>query len=180
MDIFKLKYLLWYFKTIIKFNVPANEDGTAKYIFTTNKPDNANITGSVYLVTDNNTIILSTENWTYHTSLKYKEKNGTKEPSYKDYIEWMNDEDSTIKLTGLENIKINNREAIRYYNREGSSNNYKYYGYNYIISLDDINKKQRLNMTVNYNDEELPTEIKELNKETLSIINSLNITENNN
>ena len=165
--------------TTIELSVPINEDGEEKYSFTKEKPEYATNSGAIYLVTDKSIFTFSEEGWTYQTSQKYKEKNGTKEGSYDEYRKWIEDKDSTIKLSGMEDIEINGRKAIRYYNQSGSSSNYKYHGYFYILSLDDIYNKSRLNMTVNYNKEEAPSKIEEFDKETLNIINSLKVKSNN-
>ena len=76
----------------------------------------------------------------------------------------------------MEQFELNGRKALRYHNKEGSSSNYKYYGYFYLIGVDDIYEGSRADVTVNYLDEELPTEAREFDAETLSIINSLKIT----
>ena len=167
---------LSYFK--LNLNVPLNDEGEAKYEFTSNKPTGFTRSGTVYLETDNAIFAFGTSSWVYQTATKYKEKNGTKDPSYADYMEWMKDPDSTIKLSGMETMSINGRDALRYYAREGGSGDYNYYGYNYQVSLEDITPKSRLEMIVYYKDEELPKEAKEFDEETLKIINSLKLEAN--
>lgn len=158
----------------ITLTVPANEEGNVKYNFTTEKPSKFKGIGNVYLETDKTTLSISSEVWTYHTSVYYKDKHETIEPSFDDYIIWMKDPKSTIKLSGVEDVEINGRKAIRYYSREGSENDYRYYGYIYNISTDDINPKMHIIMKV-HNNKEASSKAKEFDKETLSIINSLRI-----
>ncbi len=63
-------------------------------------------------------------------------------------------------------------------NRDGGAGNYKYYGYFYMIGVDDIYPESRAGMTVNYKTDEKPAEVKEFDEETLSIIKSLKIKTN--
>ena len=161
---------------VFTVSVPKNEEGNAKYEFTKEKPEQSTKTGSFYLVTDNTVFSFSTERMTYNTSVKFKEKNGEQKATFDGYLEWMKDPDSSIKLSGMEQFELNGRKALRYHNKEGSSSNYKYYGYFYLIGVDDIYEGSRADVTVNYLDEELPTEAREFDAETLSIINSLKIT----
>lgn len=167
-----------YGKYNVSFDVPQDEEGNAKYSFTTTKPEGFNRSGAFYLELDNSYIAIGSSSWVYQTSVYYKEKYGVKDPSFDDYLEWMKDAKSGIKLGGMENLEINGRKAIRYYAREGSSNNYKYYGYNYIFSLDDINPKSRLDVIVYYKDETPPTEAKEFDEQTLKILKTLKVEEN--
>ena len=164
----------------ITLEVPQDEEGNAKYEFTTTKPTGFSRSGAVYLELDKSILAFGSTSWTYQTAVKYKEKYGTKDPSYTDYIEWMNDSTSGIKLGGVENVKTDDgREGIKYYAREGGSGDYKYYGYNYMFSLDDINPKMRLEVVAYYKGlDELPKEAKELDEETLKVIKSLKLEVN--
>ena len=72
----------------------------------------------------------------------------------------------------MEQFEINGRKALRYYNRVGGSGDYKYWGY---IASDDVYPGSHMNMTVNYKDEEKPSEVKEFDQETLDIINSFKL-----
>ena len=92
------------------------------------------------------------------------------------YLDWVDDKDSKINLSGMEKLEINGRKAIRYYDREGSSGNYKYYGYFYRVGADDVFPGSDFEMTVTYKTEE--SEAREFDDETLSIINSLKISLN--
>ena len=167
-------------KGTFKLLVPKNDDGNAKYEFTTEKPSEISTTATFYLVTDTAVFGFSTSGLSYNTSAKYKEKYGDTKATFDGYLEFIEDKDLFNKsyLPGLEQLEINGRKAIRYYNRAGSSSNYKYYGYFYMIGVDDIYPGSRAGMTVNYKTDDKPSEIKEFDKETLNIINSLKIEVN--
>ena len=177
-DVAKISYELG--KGTITVEVPKDEEGNPKYEFTTEKPEGVSFTKPVYLVTDKNVIGFGTSGLSYHTSVKYKEKYGDVKASFKGYLEFIEDKDLFDKsyLPGLEQFKINGRSALRYYNRVGGSGKYKYYGYFYMIGVDDIYPSSKFDMVVNYKDEEKPTESKEFDKETLEIIKSIKVTEN--
>ena len=156
---------------------PKKEDGTPKYEFTEEKPEGSKAArGTFYLETDNAIIGFSTSTFVYQTSVYYKQKFGDQKGTFDDYLSWVDDKDSKIHLSGMEKIEINGRKALRYYNREGSSGNYKFYGYSYAIGVDDIYSGSRLEMGVFYKTEE--SEAKEFDEETLSIINSLKVEQN--
>ena len=160
--------------------VPKNEDGSAKYQFTTEKPDGVAKSSTFYLVTDTAIFGFSSSGLTYNTSSAYKEKYGETEATFDGYLALVNDTENSSrpKLAGMEELELNGRKALRYYNRSGSSSNYSYYGYNYMIAADEIYKGSNVNMIVNYKDETKPTEAKEFDQETLDIISSLKITLN--
>lgn len=164
---------------IISVEVPKDKDGNQKYSFTTEKPEGISVTKTFYLVTDNAMIGFATSGMSYNTSAKYKEKYGDKKASFDGYLEFIEDKDLFNKsyLPGLEQFEINGRKALRYYNRVGGSGSYKYYGYFYFVAADDIYPGSKLDVVVNYKDtKNLPTESKEFDEETLSIINSIQIT----
>lgn len=159
-------------------SVPKDSEGNAKYEFTTEKPSEISTSASFYLVTDKTVLGFSTAGMSYNTSQKYKDKYGDKKATFDGYLEFIEDKDLFDKsyLPGLEQFKINGRKALRYYNRAGSSNNYKYYGYFYMIGVDDIYPGSRAGVTVNYKTDEKPTEAQEFDEETLDIIKSIKIT----
>jgi hypothetical protein len=161
-------------------NVPKKEDGTPKYEFTTEKPAEISTSATFYLVTDTSVFGFSTSGLSYNTSTKYKDKYGDTKASFEGYLEFIEDKDLFDKsyLPGLEQFEINGRKALRYYNRVGGSGSYKYYGYFYMIGVDDIYPGSRAGMTVNYKTDEKPAEVKEFDEETLSIIKSLKIKAN--
>ena len=164
---------------IISVEIPKNEDGTQKYSFTTDKPEGISVTKAFYLVTDNAMIGFATSGMSYNTSAKYKEKYGDKKATFDGYLEFIEDVNLFNKsyLPGLEQFKINDRKALRYYNRVGGSGSYKYYGYFYFVAADDIYPGSKLDVVVNYKDtKNLPSEAKELDEETLAILNSISIT----
>ena len=164
-------------KGTIKVEVPKNKDGKAKYEFTTEKPEGITNAKTFYLVTDKTIIGFATTGLSYNTSTKYKEKYGDKKATFDGYLEFIEDKDLFNKsyLPGLEQFKINDRKALRYENKVGSSGNYKYYGYFYFIGVDDIYTGSKLDLVVNYKDEEKPTSAKEFDKETLDIIKSIKV-----
>lgn len=164
-------------KGVFKVSVPKDAEGNPKYQFTTEKPKGISVSKTFYLVTDNAMIGFATSGMTYNTSSKYIEKYGKTTASFDGYLEFIEDKDLFNKsyLPGLEQFEINGRKALRYYNRSGSSNNYDYYGYFYMIGVDDIYPGSKAELVVNYKDEEKPKEIKEFDEETLSIIKSLKI-----
>ena len=165
-------------KGVFTVSVPKDEKGNPKYEFTTEKPKGITTSGSVYLVTDTAMFAFSTDGWTYQTSKDYKEKYGEKTPTFDGYLEFIEDKDLFNKsyLPGLEQLEINGRKALRYYNRSGGSGDYDYYGYFYMVAVDDVYSKSRAKFTVNYIVDKQPKESKEFDKETLDIIKSLKIT----
>ena len=171
-------------KVTMTAEVPKDEDGKAKYEFTKDKPTTDVLmsrTGSVYLVTDDAIFAFGSTSWTYQTGQKYKEKYGeVKKGNFDDYMKWVKDKDSGIDLRGMEELKINGRKAVRYYSFSGGSGNYKYYGYFYTIDVNEFYEGSRLDMNVYYNipKSEVPTEAKELSKETLEIIKTLKFKAN--
>ncbi|MBE6160624.1 MAG: hypothetical protein E7158_00180 [Firmicutes bacterium] len=167
-------------KGTITLSVPKNDEGKAKYEFTTEKPEGISKSGTFYLVTDKAMIAFLTSGLSYNTSKDYKAKYGDKKATFDGYLEFIEDKDLFDKsyLPGLEQFKINDRKALRYYNRSGSSNAYKYFGYFYMVAADDIYTGSKLELVVNYKDEEKPKEAKELDKETLDIIKSLKLQAN--
>lgn len=164
----------------VTITVPKDKDGKAKYSFTTEKPKGISVTKTFYLVTDKAMIGFATSGLSYNTSTKYKEKYGDTKATFDGYLKFIEDKDLFNKsyLPGLEQFKINGRKALRYYNREGGSGNYKYYGYFYLIGVDDVYPGSRFELVVNYKDEEKPKEIREFDKETLKIIKSIKIKKN--
>ena len=164
-------------KGIFKVSVPKDKEGNAKYLFTPEKPKQISTSASFYLVTNKAVFGFSTQGLSYNTSKEYKEKYGDIKASFEGYLEFIEDKDLYNKsyLPGLEQFEINGRKALRYHNREGGAGKYKYYGYFYMIGVDDIYPGSRVSMVVNYKTEDKPLEIKELDDETLKIINSLKI-----
>jgi len=167
-------------KGTIKLSVPKNEDGTAKYEFTTEKPEGISVSKSFYLVTDNSILGFATSGMSYNTSTKYKQKYGETKATFDGYLAFIEDTEMFNKsyLPGLEQFEINGRKALRYYNRVGGSGDYKYYGYFYMVGADDIYPGSRFDIVVNYKDEEKPKEVREFDEETLEIIKSLKIEAN--
>lgn len=167
-----------YGKATFFVSVPKDKDGNPKYEFTTEKPKGISVAKSFYLVTDKSMIGIATSGMSYNTSAKYKEKYGDKKATFDGYLEFIEDKDLFNKsyLPGLEQFQINGRKALRYYNRVGGSGSYKYYGYFYFVSVDDIYNGSKVDIVVNHKDtENLPTEPTEIDEETLAIINSLEI-----
>ena len=165
-------------KGVVTLKVPKNEDGTAKYEFTTEKPQGLSVSKTFYLVTDNTMLGFATSGMSYNTSVKYKEKYGDVKATFDGYLEFIEDKDLFNKnyLPGLEQFELNGRKALRYYNRVGAPGSYDYYGYFYFIGVDDLYPGSKFDMVVNYKDEEKPKESKEFDKETLDIIKSIKIT----
>lgn len=176
-DVAKISYELG--KGTITVEVPKDKEGNPKYEFTTEKPESLKVNKTFYLVTDNTIIGFATTGLSYNTSTKYKEKYGDKKASFEGYLEFIEDKELFNKsyLKGLEQFKINGRKALRYYNLVGSPGNYKYYGYFYMIGVDDIYPGSKLDLVVNYKVDEQPTEAQEFDKETLEIIKSIKVTE---
>ncbi len=164
-------------KGIIKLTVPKDAEGNAKYIFTTTKPEGISTSATFYLVTDTAMFGFSTSGLSYNTGTEYKAKYGETKATFDGYLAFMDDESlsSRPKLAGIERFELNGRKAIRYYNRAGGGGKYEYYGYFYVVGVDDIYPGSKLNMTVNYIVDERPSEIKEFDEETLSIIKSLKV-----
>lgn len=160
-------------------SVPKNDAGEAKYAFTTEEPDGAIYEGAFYLDTDNAIIIFNFEGLSYNTSIDYIDKYGEKEATFDGYVEWVKDADSGISMEGMEELDINDRGAIRSCIAAGSGGDYTYFGYRYIVSLDDVMAGSDLEMCVCYKTEDGLAAAEELDQETLDIINSLTITANN-
>ena len=176
-DVAKISYELG--KGTITVEVPKDKEGNPKYEFTTEKPEGSKITKVFYLVTDNTIIGFGTSGMSYNTSAKYKEKYGDVKATFDGYLEFIEDKDLFDKsyLPGLEQFKINGRKALRYYRRSGSPSNYTYFGYFYMIGADDIYPGSKLDLVVDYKNEENLKESKEFDKETLEIIKSIKVTE---
>ena len=157
--------------------VPKKEDGTPKYEFTTQKPAEISKSATFYLVTDTAVFGFSTSGLAYNTGKEYKEKYGETKATFDGYLAFLDDTSlqSRAKLSGEERFDLNGRKALRYYNRTGGSGDYEYYGYFYMIGVDDIYPGSEANMTVNYKTTERPKEAKEFDQETLDIIKSLKI-----
>ena len=164
-------------KGIIKLNVPKDDEGNAKYVFTTTKPEGLSTTGTFYLVTDSALFGFSTSGLSYNTGTEYKAKYGETKATFDGYLAFIDDESLSTrpKLAGMERFELNGRKALRYYNRAGGSGKYEYYGYFYMVAVDEIYPGSKLNMTVNYKVDERPTETKEFDEETLAIIKSLKV-----
>ena len=158
--------------------VPKKEDGTPKYQFTKDKPENSKMRGTFYLVTDKAVFTFSSSGLVYNTSTTYKAKYGDVKATFDGYLSWIDDPDSKIKLGGFEKLEINGRKAIRYYNRTGSSNSYKYYGFNYGIAADDVYPGSKVEMVVYYSNPEGEDQSVEFDAETQAIINSFKLSKN--
>lgn len=167
-------------KGTVTLSVPKNEEGTPKYQFSDTKPDGLSKAGTFYLITDTTYFAFATSGLAYNTSKDYKAKYGETTATFDGYLEFMDDTSisSRPKLSGIERFELNGRKALRYYNRTGGSGDYEYYGYFYMVAVDDIYPGSKFDMTVNYKVEERPKEVKEFDQETLDIINSLKITAN--
>jgi len=164
----------------VTFSVPKKDDGTAKYEFTTTKPEGMGVSATAYLETDTAILGISTSGLSYNTSAAYKAKYGDTKASFAGYLEFIEDSElfnKKINLPGLEQFEINGRKALRYYSRVGSSGNYEYRGYFYAVGVDDIYPGSRFGIIV-YHKGEFPKEAKEFNQETLDIIKSLKIEAN--
>lgn len=169
-------------KGTITLSVPKKEDGTPKYEFTKEKPENMTLSGTIYLTTDTVNFAIGTSGLVYNTGKEYKEKYGETKATFDGYLEFVNDEtmSSRPKLAGWEQLDINGRKAVRYYSRSGGSGEYTYYGYSYRVGVDDIYPGSGLDMAVTYNKakEDLPKESQEFDQETLDIISSLKVVAN--
>ena len=166
-------------KGIISVEVPQNEDGTAKYEFTKEKPEGFKRSGTFYLVTDKAIFAFATSGLVYNTNTQYKEKYGETKATFDGYLAYMDDTSlsSRPQLAGCERFDdLNGRKAIRYYARSGGSGEYTYYGYNYRVGVDDIYPGSGLDLIVYYKLDEFPSEVQEFDEETLAIIDSLKIT----
>ena len=166
-------------KGVIKLTVPKDAEGNAKYTFTTTKPEGLSVSKTVYLVTDTAMFGFATSGLSYNTGTEYKAKYGETKATFDGYLAFMDDEtlSSRPRLSGIERFDLNGRKALRYYNRTGGSGQYEYYGYFYMVGVDDLYPGSKFDMVVNYKVEEKPTEVQEFDAETLDIIKSLKIVE---
>ena len=165
-------------RSTVTLKVPKNADGTPKYNFIDTKPEGLSKSGTFYLSTDTANFAFATSGLVYNTSKDYKAKYGETKATFDGYLEFMDDTtiSSRPKLAGIERFEINGRKALRYYNRTGGSGKYEYYGYFYMVAVDDIFPGSKFDMAVNYKVDQRPTEIQEFDAETLAIIKSLKIT----
>lgn len=158
-------------------SVPKTEDGSPKYVFVEEKPEGISTSASFYLVTDTAMLGFLTGGMSYNTSKDYKEKFGETKATFDGYLEFIDSElFNKSYLPGLEQFEINGRKALRYFNRAGGGGDYEYYGYFYLLGVDDIYPGSRAEIVANYKVDERPKEIQEFDQETLDIINSLKIT----
>lgn len=167
----KLKYTV---------SVPKKDDGSAKYEFTTEKPEVKNAKGSFFIETENAVIGFSTSGLVYTTSTYYKDKYGAdQKATFDGFMNWVNDPASKITAKDYTQVEVNGRKAYRLDLREGSSGNYKYKGYNYMVAADDVLPGSYIQINVNFKGDEELTSQKELDSETQDIINSLVVVANN-
>lgn len=161
----KLKYTV---------SVPKKDDDSAKYEFTTAKK------GSFFIETENTVISFSTSELVYATSTYYKAKYGAdQKATFDGFINWVNDPESKIMYKDYTQLEVNGRKAFRLDLKEGSSGNYKYHGYSYMVAADDVLPGSYIQINVYFKGEEELTSQKELDSETQAIIDSLVVTTNN-
>ena len=159
--------------------VPKKEDGSAKYEFVKEKPDGVKYLSTFYLATDTADFSIGSAGLVYNTSKTYKEKYGETKATFQGYLDYMEDPISTIPKENMEILEINGRKAVKRQIKSGSSGNYKYYGYNYMVEVDDIMPGSYVEITVSYKNSEGESEAKPLDSEAQDILNSLKIEANN-
>lgn len=160
-------------------SVPKKDDDSAKYEFTKDKPEAAKNTGSFYLETDNVVMSFSSSGLVYTTSTYYKEKYGeNKNPTFEGFMEWVNDPASKIMSKDYTEVEVNGRKAFRLDLKQGSSGNYKYTGYSYMIAADDVLPGSYISISVTFKGDEEITSQKDLDSETQAILDSLTVTAN--
>jgi hypothetical protein len=134
--------------------VPKKEDGSAKYEFVKEKPDGVKYLSTFYLATDTADFSIGSAGLVYNTSKTYKEKYGETKATFQGYLDFMEDPISTIPKENMEILEINGRKAVKRQIKSGSSGNYKYYGYNYMVEVDDIMPGSYVEITVPYKNPE--------------------------
>ena len=159
--------------------VPKKEDGSAKYEFVKEKPDGVKYLSTFYLATDTADFSIGSAGLVYNTSKTYKEKYGETKATFQGYLDYMEDPISTIPKENMEILEINGRKVVKRQIKSGSSGNYKYYGYNYMVEVDDIMPGSYVEITVSYKNSEGESEAKALESEAQDILNSLKIEANN-
>lgn len=166
-------------KGTFKVLVPKNEDGSPKYEFTKEKPETAPkfANGTYYIETEKAVISLSTMGLAYNTSKDYKAKYGETKATFQGYIDFMNDETSTIPKAD-EVTEINGKKAVKRASRQGGSGKYTYFGFYYMIEADEIYPGSYVNLGVFYKDGVERTEAEPIDDETQAIINSLTVVAN--
>ena len=87
----------------------------------------------------------------------------------------MNDPSSTIPKNGTEVLEVNGRKAVKRESKEGSSGNYKYYGYYYMIEADDVMPGSYVELGVFYKGDEEHKSADPIDEETQAIINSYSL-----
>lgn len=159
--------------------VPKKEDGSAKYEFAKEKPDGVKYLSTFYLATDTADFSIGSAGLVYNTSKTYKEKYGETKATFQGYLDFMEDPISTIPKENMKILEINGRKAVKRQIKSGSSGNYKYYGYNYMVEVDDIMPGSYVEIMVSYKNPDGESEAKPLDSEAQDILNSLKIEANN-
>lgn len=161
-------------------SVPKKDDESPKYEFTKEKPDVKNVAGSFYLETDEAIIGFSSSGLVYTTSTYYKEKYGENQKgTFEGFMDWVNDPASKIISKDYTEVEVNGRKAFRLDAKQGSSGNYEYLGYRYMIAADDVLPGSYVQLNVYFKGDEKLTSQKDLDSETQAIIDSLTLTVNN-
>jgi len=166
-----------FFKGTLKLSVPKNEDGTPKYEFTKEKPATATkfANGTYYLETDKAVITFASKGLVYNTSKDYKAKYGEVKATFQGYLDFMNDPSSTIPKDNTEVLEINGRKAVKRPSRQGSSGDYKYFGYYYMVEADEVVPGSYVEIGVFYKGEEEHKSADPIDDETQAILNSYSL-----
>ena len=166
-----------FFKGTLTMSVPKKDDGSAKYEFTKDKPEGTNkyANANLYLETDKAIITIASKGLAYNTGKDYKAKYGDVKATFQGYLDFMNDPSSTIPKNGTEVLEVNGRKAVKRESKEGSSGNYKYYGYYYMIEADDVMPGSYVELGVFYKGDEEHKSADPIDEETQAIINSYSL-----
>lgn len=163
-----------FFKGTLKMSVPKKDDGSPKYEFTKERPADLKkyANGTIYLETEKAIITIASKGFSYQTGKEYKEKYGEVKGSFQGYLDFMNDPSSTIPKNGTEVVEINGKKAVKRESKQGSSNDYKYFGYYYMIEADDVMPGSYVELGVFYKGEAEHKSADPIDEETQAIVDS--------
>ena len=136
---------------VIKITVPAiveNGKEVTLYKFQKEAPkDKGYNKGSFFLKGDELLLGFATTNYFHQNDEAFITKNGTKSPTFEDFMNFIQTKEYTGAYKNPEMVKIGDRDAARFELRYGAGdNNLK--GYKYVINLDDILKDEFLELII--------------------------------
>jgi hypothetical protein len=138
---------------VLKVTVPCekneNDEEVPVYEFEKEIPEaaTAGIGTGEGLVGDKIVMTYETESYVYHTATSFKEAHGDVTPSFEGFKEYVDSDEYTGTIDSYEMVKFGDRDAMRYEQRVGSGKG-DFYGYCYMVNIDDLYPKGRLNLVI--------------------------------